>query len=199
VSDAIPPLSMDATIAPVQEAWLVTGIPGSGKSTVSRLLAETFKKSVHIEGDRLQEWIASGAVWPGQDPVEEANRQIALNRRNQCLLARSFADAGFVPVIDYVVVSRSLLADYQRLLAGLYLRLVVLAPGRDVALQRDRDRAEKTVAAFWAFLEDELNRDLGDLGLWIDSRHQRPEQTVAEILARAGDAALPPGAISTSS
>jgi predicted kinase len=186
----LPHLSTPSTVAPVGEAWLVTGIPGAGKSTVSRLLAASVTRGAHIEGDRLQEWIASGAVWPGQEPPEEANRQIALNRRNQCLLARSLADAGFLPVIDYVVVSRSLVADYQRLLDGLEFRLVMLAPGRDVALLRDRHRPEKTVAEVWAFLEDELRRELGGIGLWVDSRDQAPEETLAEIIAREAESRL---------
>jgi hypothetical protein len=186
----IPPLSTSSDVPPAREAWLVSGIPGAGKSTVSRLLAATFPRGVNIEGDRLQEWIASGDVWPGYEPAHEANFQIALNRRNQCLLARSFADAGFVPVIDYVVVNRSLIVDYQRLLDGLALRLVVLSPGRDVALQRDRDREEKTVAEHWAFLEGELEQELGGLGLWIDSARQTPEETVAEILDRADESLI---------
>src|SRR6266545_3228366 len=153
-------------MAAVQAAWLISGIPGAGKSTVARLLAARMERGVHIEGDRLQEWIASGAVWPGQEPREESERQIQLNVRNQCLLARSFAEAGFVPVLDYVVVSRARLEEYRRQLEGLALDLVVLAPGREVALRRDRERAEKTVAEVWAYLEDELVRELGAIGLW---------------------------------
>ena len=69
--------------------WIINGIPGAGKSTVSACLCAQFPRSVHIEGDRLQEFIISGAVPPGGSPPDEENRQIHLNVRNQCLLASS--------------------------------------------------------------------------------------------------------------
>ena len=79
--------------------WLITGIPGAGKTTVARLLAERLERAVVIEGDLLQGWIVSGNVWPGQEPAAESSRQIHLNMRNQCLLAQSYAGAGFTPII----------------------------------------------------------------------------------------------------
>jgi predicted kinase len=100
---------------------MINGIPGAGKSSVARTLARRVERGVHIEGDRLQEFILSGSVHPGGQPADEEARQIHLNVRNQCLLARSFAEAGFVPVIDYVVVSRERLEEYLTHLHGLRL------------------------------------------------------------------------------
>src|SRR5688572_11775996 len=97
--------------------------------------------------------IVSGGVSPGQEPAEEERRQIHLNVRNQCLLARSFAEAGFTPVLDYVIVSRERVEEYRGHLPGLVLHLVTLAPGVEAALERDRRRPEKTVAPFWAHLD----------------------------------------------
>src|SRR2546422_4312804 len=65
--------------------WLITGIPGAGKTTVARLLAERLERAVVIEGDLLQGWIVSGNVWPGQEPAAESSRQIHLNMRNRRL------------------------------------------------------------------------------------------------------------------
>jgi hypothetical protein len=96
---------------------------------------------------------------PGQQPAEEVERQIRLNIRNQCLLARSYAQAGFVPILDFPFVSRKDRLDrYRRALRRLDFYLVVLDPGRDVALQRDLARPGKTVAQLWVHMEDALLR-----------------------------------------
>ncbi len=172
------------------EGWLIDGIPGAGKTTIARALAARMSKAAHIEGDRLQEWIVSGAVGPGEEPNEESDGQIALNIANQCILARSCDGAGFVPVLDYVVVSRERLNTYRQLLGGRALHLAVLAPDREVALQRDAVRTEKTVAARWVHLESQIKAELGNLGLWLDTSHLSVSETVDTLMERKSEALL---------
>lgn len=124
----------------------------------------------------------SGAVWPGDEPEEEAERQIQLNIRNQCLLAHSYLEAGFTPVLDYVVSTRKRLAEFESNLDPIPLVFIVLAPGRIIALERDRLRVEKTVAARWAWLEDVFRDELAGKGHWIDNGPLTPEETVSRIL-----------------
>ena len=181
------------------DVWLISGIPGAGKTTAGRLLAARFERSVFIEGDLLQGWIVTGGVWPGTEPVDEASRQIRLNMRNQCLLARSYAAAGFTPVIDYVVVSRADLEGYRHDLNGLVLHLVVLHPGKSVVIGReaDRDKSRRhklrhglTIGEHYAHLEEPLIAELSDVGLWIDNATLAPAATVDAILASRGRARI---------
>ena len=163
-------------------AFLITGIPGAGKTTVSRLLAGRLARSAHIEADRLQQLIVSGALWPDQEPHDEAMRQLDLRARNAALLAESFDQAGFVPVIYDIVVVRERLAIYTERLP--FLHVVVLAPRVEVALERDDKRGYKRVGERWTHLDGEQRAALTapDI-LWIDSSDQTPEETVDAVLA----------------
>src|SRR5439155_20639920 len=173
---------------PVNDAWLITGIPGAGKTTLCPLLAARFSRRVYIPGDHFHMWIMSGRVLPGHAPAAEAQRQMSLSVRIQTLLARAYAGAGFVPVLDYVVVTRERLDRYRQALADFALYLVVLDPGRETALARDRARPEETVDE--PSLHDDLVRELSGVGLWIDNRAMRPEASVETILERSAEARL---------
>jgi adenylylsulfate kinase-like enzyme len=163
-------------------ALLITGIPGAGKSTVARLVAARLPRAACIEAEDVQAMIVSGAVWPGEEPTDEAGRQLRARAFHTALLARSFFDAGFVPVVAEIVVVPSRLAIYQEIFGDRPLRLVTLAPTVDVALERDRRRDKPTVGDRFAHLDAEQREQLGGVGLWIDSSHMTAAETVETIL-----------------
>jgi adenylylsulfate kinase-like enzyme len=165
-------------------AFLITGVPGAGKTTVSRALASRLERAVHLDCDELQRLVVSGLTWPGDDPPEEAELQLDLRARNAAALAANFLDAGFTVAIDEVVVGPRRLSMYQEALNPRPLELVVLAPPLEVALERDRLRPDRNVGDRWAHLDAEMREKLAGHGLWLDSGDLTVDETVDAILDR---------------
>ena len=173
------------------EAWIITGVPGAGKSTIARSLGSHFDRSVHIEGDLLlHEWIVKGYVPPDGEPREEADRQVRLSIKNQCLLAHSFSEGGFVPIMDSVVPNQPDLNAFRAHLRGFDLHLIILAPDPLIAIQRDLERPGKTVSDRWnpVQMEPEFRRELPGIGLWVDSSNLSVDETVDYVLQHKADA-----------
>ena len=129
--------------------WIVSGLPGPLRSDVAHALLDAFERAAHVDGDGLAGAITGGRVLPGDEPRPESERQIELAIRNQCLLARSYAEAGFTPVIEYAVLTRSQLDAYRSYLAGGQIRLVVAA--------NDDAASEHTLL---------LRSELAEIGVW---------------------------------
>jgi hypothetical protein len=122
----------------------VSGIRGAGKSTIAGLIARQLPRSAHVEAEALQRFIVGGSVWPDGEPRAEAMRQLRLRGRNVAMLADSFFEAGFTPIVDDVVIA-SRLGELQADLRSRPLLFVLLVPRLDVVQKRNRERPEKDV------------------------------------------------------
>ncbi len=176
----------------MKDVWIITGLPGAGKTTVARLLATKMDRAAHIEGDLLRRFIVADSALVGEESADEVERQVSLNIRNQCLLARSFSEAEFTVVLDYLVPTRKQLEQYRRALHGLGLHIVVLAPQPEIVLRRDLARA----AVHGHTHEDAMHlgpvmaEELRGTALRIDTGALSPEETVGVILRRKAEARL---------
>jgi predicted kinase len=173
--------------------FLVSGIPGAGKSTVSRLLAGRFARGVHIDADVLRDMVVSGNAWassgPPRNPLAdpetraEAERQLRLRARNASLLADAFFEAGYTVVVDEIAIGERL-QHFVEDIRGRPLLLVNLAPRLEVVRQRNEARPGKNVFDVWSYLDEEQRRTMRGKGMWLDSSDLTAEETVEEILRR---------------
>lgn len=163
---------------------VISGIPGAGKSTIASLVARRLERSAHLEAEVLQRFVVGGALWPDGEPRAEAMRQLRLRGRNVALLADSFFEAGFTPIIDDVVVG-SRLDELRSDVRSRPLLFVLLTPSLDVVRERNRQRPNKDVFAAWRHLDAVARRETPRLGLWLDTSKQTAEESADEILRRA--------------
>ena len=165
---------------------LVTGAPGSGKSTVARGIADEFPQSAHLKVDDLREMMVNGFSAPGEW-TEEAAAQFRRARLAAADVARRYAGDGIVFVIDDVCLP-GLVDDYADLFADPSVHRVALKPSWEAVEERIRQRGGPwdefflaSGAAAWSHgLLDELPLDG-----WIvhDSSGESIEETVAGLVA----------------
>lgn len=163
---------------------LVTGAPGAGKTTVTRLVAATLTRSALLRGDDVSRLVVSGHVWALGEPADEAARQTRLCNDNLITLASSFADAGFTPVIDWVVPDRAQLDLYVEALGPRGLVLVVLDPGGDVCRDRNEQRDPEEQFHFDGHeaLVARMRAEFGEIGWWFDTSALTPEETAEQVV-----------------
>ena len=111
---------------------VVTGPPGSGKSTVSSLLAAQAGPSALIEGDRFFAFLARGAIEPWLPEADEQNRVVL--SAAACATGR-FTAGGFSTVYDGVV-GPWFLDTFGAATGLLELDYVVLMPSAETCVRR---------------------------------------------------------------
>lgn len=170
---------------------IVNGMPGAGKSTVTRMAGKLLPRAARIDGDTVTRLVVSGRVWALGEPADEAARQVELTNRNLCALAANFADAGFTPLIDSIVPDRRQLLFFLEHLAPRPVLFVTLSPGIEACIYRNeiRDPQEQFFFDAYEDLDAAMKRELGDVGWWFDTSELSPEETAARVVAEAGERA----------
>jgi hypothetical protein len=178
----------------VEGTWLITGAQASGKSTVAEGLARRFDRGVHVRGGQFYRWAVKGWVHVGSTEAAEARRLLDLRYRLSSVVAIEYATAGFTTIVQDNIYGEDVVAWLDRVPGPTHL--VVLRPRIEVVEQRDaaRRRLSGKIAyrgGFTPAINDQhVATTPSDLGLWIDTSDQTPEQTVDEIVSRSVEARI---------
>jgi len=164
---------------------VVNGMPGSGKTTVTRLIADLLPRAALLRSGYVAELVVSGRVWALGEPRSEARRQQLLTNRNMCMLANNFAAEDITPVLDYALFSRELL-DLTLAQLTRPVMVVMLAPGLKICQDRNAARDDDERLDFdYSPLEAELDREVGGVGWWFDTSALTADETAARIIRDA--------------
>ncbi|MCP1183754.1 AAA family ATPase [Paenibacillus sp. 1781tsa1] len=123
----------------VKNLYIISGPPGVGKSTTSKLLVQTLDKSAYISGDTVSHFPVKGRGKPWLD--KDTND---LTWKNISSLVKNLLDYKYDVVLDYVTFPEDVdvlmteLADYH-----VRIIYVVLLVDRQTIIRRDRLRAEE--------------------------------------------------------
>jgi energy-coupling factor transporter ATP-binding protein EcfA2 len=111
---------------------VVTGPPGSGKSTVARMLANRFEPSALVEGDAFFGFLARGAIPPWLPGSNEQNDVVI---QAAAAAAGRYVSGGYMTVYDGVVGPWFLPAFVAATGLG-WLDYVVLLPAIEHCVER---------------------------------------------------------------
>lgn len=140
---------------------ILTGAPGSGKTTVARLLAAKAERAVHLEADQFFHFIQSGYIEPWKP---ESHKQNTTVMHVVARAAASYAKAGYFTIIDGIISPRWFLEPVRDALraAGHPVAYAVLRAPLPVCLSRARERSTDQLSD--AAVIERLAREFANLG-----------------------------------
>ena len=170
---------------------IVTGAPGTGKSTVSELLAMTseYPVSLHMHTDDFYHYLKKGYIAPHLPESDKQNRTVI-----GAILAAAmhFADNGYDVIVDGIIGPWFLPQWEEAARKGYEIHYIVLRAGKATTMERaisrsklDRKTNMELVKAMW-----EQFSDLGAYDRYaVDAEGASAEKTMEAVRSAIGSGA----------
>jgi cytidylate kinase len=150
---------------------ILTGPPGSGKTTVASLIADQLEPSAVIEGDNFFNYLRRGKIPPWQPESHQQNIDVtAIVART----AAGYADAGWITVLEGILGPWFLHVIQSSLPATADVHYAMLQASLDRCLDRVNQREQAASSS--------PNRSIGDIEGVVEKMHH--ELTRAELHQR---------------
>jgi adenylate kinase family enzyme len=160
---------------------ILTGPPGAGKSTIAKLLANKFSRSVHFSTDTIRHFIVGGNCAPW-DTSNEAKKQHKLSEEIAQLIISKFIQNKYVVILDGIYQDKDFIKfrkKYSKVLG------FTLLPEIQVNYRRDkmRDKAEQMPQRVKVLHKYFSSNPLKHYQL-VDSTNHKPQQTLRLIYSQ---------------
>lgn len=172
-------------LAPI---FLIVGAPAVGKSTLSKAIALSFEKSIHVSVDDLRDMVVSGYIMPSPEWPAAIVEQLGLARETAVHIARTYQPAGFTVVIDDFYDPNHLI-EYEALDDRWPVNKILLYPDQAAAHARNFQRSggdayiDDGIRLVYNSLQGQAHALKARGWLVLDTTSMTVEETAAEIIA----------------
>ena len=161
----------------MNKIFLITGPAGVGKSTVSKLIAQSLDKSVLIEGDAIYHLVVGGYI----SPWKEGNH-LKLFWENCKSLIKNSIENGYDVVFNYILNEKQV-EDIKKSFSKYEIKFVCLMVDENTIVKRDKLRPKDCQMGERALvLLNKMRSRNFDKNNIIDTSNMTEEETYIEIL-----------------
>lgn len=169
---------------------VITGPPGAGKSTVARIVADSFDLSVLLVGDDFHHFIRNGYIPPW---LAESAHQNEVVIDSTAVSAVAYALGGYCVIVDGIIGPWFMERWLGHVPNDVPVHYVVLRSSREVALQRAVERTGKTDLIDpepVTFMHQVFIERGGSEDHVLDSSRSTAEETASEVLRLVSEGRL---------
>ncbi|MGZ4182768.1 MAG: AAA family ATPase [Solirubrobacteraceae bacterium] len=165
---------------------LLTGPPGSGKTTTARLIATRAVRGVHVEADSFFDFVRGGYIEPWRPESHPQNETVM---QAVAAAAATYAGGGYTTVVEGIINPWWFLAPLSKALAGRghSVSYVILRPPLQTCIARATTRSGGELTN--ADVITQIWNDFADVGPLethvVEVDDMDPEQLATVVMNRS--------------